>query len=201
MKRGFAYLIALAFAATLCACAPGAPAAPATPPASQADLSVYPAVDMSRYTAFGGTNETLSTYYDVSVLDVQSMMAEGKSFVLFCAFPDCPWCEALLPILDEVAAEAGWPIALIDTRKDPSWKSNLDIDDYDVFKELFGDYLEEDENGEPHLYVPDLYFVRDGVVVEHRQGVLEGFDDPNAAFTDAQRAELAGLLRGYFAKL
>ncbi len=176
--------ILLALALTAC----GTAAAPREP-AVMADLSLYPASDMSGFAALANHEGELA-YRDVSVADVDKMMSEGESFVLLCAYPGCPWCELLVEPLNAAAERAGVQVAFINTRRDPSWKSNLDMEDYDLFVELFGEYLDEDEQGRPHLYVPDVYVVRNGEVAGRRDGVLAGLEDPATPMTDEQRATL-----------
>lgn len=165
-----------------------------------ADMGAYPAADMSEFSGLADQADE-ALFVDVDVADIARMMDARESFVLLCAYADCPWCEALIGPLAQAARDAGWTVALLDTRKDPSWQSNLDIDGYDEFVARFGDWLEADDNGTPHLYVPDLYFVRNGQVVARHDGVLEGYDDPDVPMTDDQRTELLQKLSDEFATL
>lgn len=154
----------------------------------------------------GGTPADLSGYetmadYDASIMLVETTVAEaeeyileGKSFVLFLSYADCPYCNRLIPYLNDIAVQEGITVAYINTRKDPTWESNLEIDDYDVFVDRFGSYLKEDEDGNPHLYTPDIYFIRNGEIVARHYGITEGADDPSVELTseqeDALRTEL-----------
>lgn len=163
----------------------------------RADLGEFPAGDVEGFDTLADA-ETAAEFHEVTVADIARLMDAGQSFVLFCAFDDCPWCKATIGPVSEVAAARGWQLAFLDTRKDPSWESNLDIDDYDLFVERFGDWLEPDADGVPHLYVPSLFFVRNGQVVAVRQGVLEGYDDPDVALNDEQRGQLDSELNALF---
>ena len=184
-------LAAAALALALASCGTPAPSQPA-------DLSAYLQADMTGFSGFEVSSVSSVQFVDVTVQDVAQLMEAGESFILYCAYPGCPWCAAVSPVLNEVAAERGVKVCLLNTRKDPSWQTNMDIDDYDLFVELFGEWLDEDENGDPHLYVPDLYVVSGGKVAANHAGVIEGYDDPAQPMTDEQRDALADLLGTFF---
>ena len=98
-----------------------------------------------------------------SVKQMAEMMDEGKSFCIYFGFARCPWCRDVMPILNEAAKQSGVDtVYYVDTRENPEWKSNLDIDDYDLLVERAEQFLEEDENGIPHLYTPLVLFIKDG---------------------------------------
>lgn len=195
MKQQQRTYIALALAATLvlAACTSGAIS-------GKADLSAYPAADMSGYTSFENYDQP-SQFVEVSALDALALADSGKDVVIFCAYDGCPWCEAMASTLNDAALDAGYQIALVNTRKDPSWTSNADMDGYEEFVARFGEWMDEDDSGNPHLYVPDLYFVCDGEVVAHHQGVVASYQEPGEALTDEQAAELRELLDDCFAKM
>ena len=73
-------------------------------------------------------------------------------------------------------------------------KTAMDIDDYDTFVELFGDYLREDDDGILHLYTPHVFVVVDGQVVAERSGSVEGAD-PSIGLTDEQAEQLVAEYR------
>lgn len=140
------------------------------------------------------------TFVDTTVLDIANYVWRRNSFVFVAGFENCPYCKRMLPYLKTVADENGIKVGYLNTRKNPNWESNLDIDNYDIFKELFGEFLKEDENGIPHLYVPDIYFIHNGEVVG-RINSIEGADDPDAPLTKEQEKELLSMLRECFNKL
>lgn len=129
-------------------------------------------------------------FCDTTVKEVKELMDAKKTFVLFCSFETCPWCNLFISYLNDAARDAGVHVGYIDTRAKPEWQNNMDIDDYDVFTELFGKWLTEDEDGKPHLYVPDTYFIKDGKVVARHDGVTPGVDDPSDGITSEQEKQL-----------
>lgn len=157
-------------------------------------------VDVSGYESMADYEGHVA-FMETDVKEVAELMESEETFVLYAAFADCPYCNRMTPYLNEAALENGWTVGYIDTRKNPEWSSNMDIDDYDLFVELFGEYLDEDENGDLHLYTPDLYFVKKGEVVAHHPGVVEGADDASVPLTEEQEKALRENLAEEFSLL
>lgn len=164
-------------------------------------LADFPAADISGYTGLAGyTGE--NPFVEVTVKDVHEMVEKKSTFALFVSYKSCPWCNAVIEELCEVAAEENIKIANIDTRKNPEWKSNLDIDDYDLFVEIFGDYLQYDTDGIKHLYVPHMFFVKDGAVVyEHQGAIPEMGSDPMTEKTPEMKEKIKEVFREGFGQL
>ena len=157
----------------------------------------YPTADMSGYTGLRGVKST-TEYADLTVKDVKILMDNGESFALFVSYADCPWCNTIVPYISKVAEDYGGVVGYLDTRKDPSWQSNLDITNYDVFADLFGKYLKNDEDGKKHLYVPVIYFIKDGKAVDSHEGVVDGLESPDDILSEGQEKDLEGILKDGF---
>ena len=155
----------------------------------KADYSGYPS--MSNY-------EGESMLYNVDVKRLAELIDAKESFVLYAGFNSCPWCNALLPTLNRVAEEENVMLAYLDTRRKPEWKNNMEIDDYDLFVELFGEWIGEDEEGLKHLYVPMIFAVNKGVVMDGYQGVIPSLGSPDDVMNDEQIAELEELIKEKF---
>ena len=140
-------------------------------------------------------------FVDTDVKEVANMIDSGKTFVFIASYAECPWCNRLVPYLNDAAREAGVHVGYIDTRKNPEWQSNMDIDDYDLFVKRFRNWLEKDEDGKLHLYTPDTYFVKNGKVVRRHNGVTPGADDPEVELTSEQEEQLRKDLSEEFASL
>ena len=195
MKRIHAFIICIIIASALLAgCGKDKGAIPESP------FSGRDTVDLSAYTSMSGQGGE-SRFVDTTVAEIDQLMKDKESFVFLAAYEDCQYCDLLMPYLNEALADKGTYAGYLDTRKDPSWSSNTDIDDYDLFCKRFGRYLEKDENGNLHLYTPDIYVIKKGRVVAEYQGVVEGADDPENALTSAQEKELRETLDGLLSKL
>ena len=165
------------------------------------DLSGYDSMAELLYVSNPGNLNTKSMMVDTTVAEIVEMMKDKKTFVLFASFENCPYCNRLIPYLNDALAKRGVYAGYLDTRKNPEWQNNMEIDDYDLFVRYFGEFLSLDAEGKKHLYTPDLYFVRNGRVVAHHQGVIEGADDPDLPLTSEQEKMLYDLLDECFGQL
>ena len=138
---------------------------------------------------------------DTTVKEVAEKMDAGETFVVFASFENCPWCNLLIPYLNDAVIEAGMTVGYIDTRANPEWSNNMDIDDYDLFVEKFGKYLKGDDDGQPHLYTPDTYFIKNGKIVAQHVGVTPGVENPTDPLTSEQEEQLRKDLANEFSKL
>lgn len=192
-KKTFVYqIIAVLLASALLLASCGGDAEQAELPSSP--FAGRDAVDMSSYKGLGDYDKELR-FADTTVAEIDQLMKDKESFIFIAAYEDCDYCSAIIPYLNDALTEADTYAGYLDTRKDPEWMNNADIDDYELFVERFGRYLEEDENGNRHLYTPDLYVIKNGKVKAHHQGVVDGFDDPESPLTSAQEDELKTLLK------
>lgn len=130
--------------------------------------------DMSGYEGFTDENHV---FYDMTVKDMISKMNDQDTFIVYFGFSECPYCIQAMPILNTVSKENNQTVGYINTRKDSSWESNMDIDDYDEVVDVFGEYLEYDDEGKKHLYTPHVFFIKDGNVVYQYEGVSDTLSD------------------------
>lgn len=186
--RKLAAFAAVLVVALLCACA--------SKPDPARTIDGYPASDLSGYAGLEGYEGEL-VFYDLTVKDIQQRMENGDSFAFIAAFSGCPWCNLCIAQLNDAALAEDMHVGYLNTRLDPSWTSNIDIDDYDIFVELFGDYLREDDDGILHLYTPHVFFIKDGQVVAEHSSTVEGAD-PSQGLTEEQSQELIGIYREGF---
>ena len=152
-------------------------------------LDEYAYSDMTDYDGLKNYARDLK-FKEVTVKDVDKAMKAGESFVLYCGYKNCPWCNSIISVLNDAAIQYGMDIAYLNTRRDPSWKTNLDMDDYDVFVSYFGDYLDTDGDGKKHLYVPHIFFIKDGVVVAEHPGTAPGHENADDELTAEQKESL-----------
>lgn len=121
-----------------------------------------------------------------------------KTGVIYFGFPACPWCRNVIPVLFEVAQENN-----IDTIYyfNPREIRNSGDDSYQKLISILDDYLEFDENGNKTLYVPDVYFIKDGKIVGNHLSTVESQTDPYLALTDDQKVELKNIYQELFDKI
>ena len=80
----------------------------------------------------------------VALREIADEMGKGATMVVYAGFNHCPWCNAILNDFNDILDERGITAAYIETRKNPEWTNNMDIDDYDVFVERFGEWLKKE---------------------------------------------------------
>ena len=127
-------------------------------------MTINKYADMSKYKTYSSEMDNMYINYTVKQLDKD--INDKKSRIVYFGFNDCPYCNDLLPILTDINSHFKQEIYYIDTRKNPDWKSNLDIDNYDLLLTHIGKYLNKDEDNKLHLYVPTIIFINEGKIIK-----------------------------------
>jgi len=123
--------------------------------------------------------ETENIYVYVTAEHAISLIKTGTGIIYF-GFPACPWCQYTVPILNEVAKAKGvkqiycYDIKEIRANNTPEYKELVS---------LLKDYLSDDDEGNPRIYVPDIYFVKDGIIQGNSKGTSKIGDDNAKADT------------------
>ena len=123
--------------------------------------------------------------------------------VVYLGFPSCPWCQNYAKMLNDLAKEKGvkeiYYYNIHDDRENGT-------EAYEKLVKILGNYLQEDNNGDKRIYVPNLTFVVDGQIIgndyETSKDTL-GLKDPNEYWTDERIAtwkEKVGTLLEILAK-
>ena len=100
-----------------------------------------------------------------SIDEIINILEHGTG-VVYLGFPECPWCAAYVPYLNEVAkdndVEKVYYYNILNDRKDNN-------DNYKKLVEILKDHLRYDEVGNKRICAPSVIAVKDGEIV--------GFDD------------------------
>lgn len=131
-------------------------------------------------------------------LDEVFDIIQNKTGVIYFGFPGCPWCRNMIPVLFEAAKNNN-----IDTIYyfNPRNVKKSDNDEYNKLKEILNEYLFEDENGQKVLYVPDVYFIKDGKIVGHHLGTVDSQEEPTISLTEEEKNELLDIFNELFEKI
>ena len=133
-----------------------------------------------------------------SIDEVIKILEKGTG-VVYLGFPECPWCQAYVKYLDEVARENGLKeVYYFDIREDR--KSNSEK--YQKIVSLLEGNLLYDDGGKPRIYVPDVTGVVDGGIVGHNNetSVIEG-STPEAYWDSERVANLKAVLKDMIMKV
>lgn len=115
---------------------------------------------------------------------------EHGTGVVYLGFPECPWCQAYVPILNEVSDIEGlekiYYYNVFEDRKN-------NTEDYQKMVEILSDYLQFDDEGNKRIYVPAIIVVSKGEIVgfdDETSYDTKGFDSPEDYWTDEEVSDL-----------
>lgn len=149
-----------------------------------------------RYNSMTDSEAFSLEYKDVEKDNVFSYVSAEKAIkiieegtgVVFLGFPECPWCQAYAPMLDELAKKYGVEtIYYHNTYKDREENTEA----YQKLVSLLSNYLQLDENGNSRIYVPDVVFVIDGEIIGNNLETSKdtlGFEKPEDYWTEERVA-------------
>ncbi len=126
-------------------------------------------------------------YKDIK--DIIKILEHGTA-VVYLGFPECPWCQAYVPMLNEVADTEGlekiYYYNILEDRKN-------NTDDYQKIVSILSDYLQYDEEGNKRVYVPAIIAVNDGKIIgfdDESSYDTKGTDDPKEYWTEERVTNL-----------
>ena len=112
------------------------------------------------------TTVTDDNYFVYRNIDEIIKILEHGTGVVYLGFPECPWCQAYVKMLNEVADIEGlekiYYYNIYEDRKN-------NTDSYQKIVNIIGEHLQYDDEGNKRIYVPAIIAVSEGEVV--------GFDD------------------------
>lgn len=87
---------------------------------------------------------------------------EKGTGVVYLGFPECPWCQAYVPYVEEVAKKVGidkvYYFNILEDRKNNSEK-------YQKIVKILNEYIPNDEEGNKRVFVPALIVVKEGKIL------------------------------------
>ena len=87
---------------------------------------------------------------------------EHGTGIVYLGYPECPWCMAYVPLLNEIAKNEG-------IEKIYYYNIKEDRDDntefYQKVVSILSDYLDYDEEGRKRIFVPNVTFVKKGKII------------------------------------
>ena len=105
--------------------------------------------------------------------------------IIYMGYETCPWCRNAVPVLID---------SVISNNLDTIYYLNIhDVDISSVKDELYkilDEYLKVTDNSEKVLAVPDVYAIKNGKIVAHHRGCVEGYKNPYKKMNNEQIDEL-----------
>lgn len=105
------------------------------------------------------SDDNVFVYKDIN--DIIKIMENGTG-VVYLGFPECPWCQAYVKYLNEVAKEVGiekiYYYNILEDRKN-------NTKEYQKIVSILDEYLQYDDEGNKRIYVPNVSFHVNGSVI------------------------------------
>ena len=152
--------------------------------------------DAERFAAEYSNVSDQNPFVYKSADDIINILEHGTG-VVFLGFPSCPWCQAYVGYLSDVAKETGLDtIYYYNIQNDR--KDNTEV--YQKLVSILAPSLQYDDSGNRRIYVPDVAFVVDGRIIgndlESSKDTADE-SDPSAYWTDARISALKNRLKNY----
>ena len=128
--------------------------------------------------------------------EIIQIMEEGTGIV-YLGFPECPWCQAYVKYLDEVAKEMEIEEVYYYNIKEDREENTKE---YQKIVELLEERLQKDDEGNPRVYVPNVSFHADGKLVGNNCETsldTKGLEDPEEYWTKEEVKDLKASLTKY----
>lgn len=153
-------------------------------------LNIADQADMSGYEGF---TETKHAFVPLKMSEVPTMLDEKTSGIFYFGYATCPWCIEAVPIMNEVAKELELSIYYINKKASSSDEASTK-----QVEQRLTEILEKDEQGEPHLYVPEVVIVKDGKIVGHNLGTVDGHDAHERKMSSEEQRKLKEIYKKLF---
>ena len=117
----------------------------------------------------------------VNTAEVVNILNNKTGIVFFCN-PGSDWCQHYAKILDDIALENGInKIYYVDIKNDRNIKSN----NYRKIVTILQDFLDSDDTGNKRLNMPNLTFVKDGIIIsnDNRTSLVSSDTTPEEYWT------------------
>lgn len=206
------WILITAAALMLCGCGSQATASSSpesTNNAGAINLDAEPA-DMSAYVFLSDDDPA---FLEISTAQSLKLVTEKGTGMLIYSYETCPWCNRVIPVLNKAAKKAGREVFYVNIYSD-DFMSKSEQDKADIIQSLYEvmdpalEHEKNEETGEeePVMKVPLVIAIKDGEIVAHHVGVIDGFelDTDNLddyQLTDEQVSDLEDIYLEMFKKI
>lgn len=153
-------------------------------------------MDMSAYEGF---NDPHNAFVKSDMDEAIDIFKNKRSAILYFGFAKCPWCIEALPVMNEAAKVVERSIYYVETRDLERNLLYTDEQKAEIVSYLY-DYLDTNDEGEKHLFVPFVVVVKDGEVQSAHLGTIESHDAKEREMTEDEKLELRKIYDKMFQK-
>lgn len=136
------------------------------------------------------TTVTDDNYFVYRNIDEIIKILEHGTGVVYLGFPECPWCQEYVKMLNEVADVEGlekiYYYNIYEDRKN-------NTDSYQKIVNIISDYLQYDDEGNKRIYVPAIIVVSEGQIIgfdDETAYDTKGFENPEEYWTEQEVSDL-----------
>ena len=136
------------------------------------------------------TQITEDNYFVYRTSDEIIKILENGTGVVYLGFPECPWCQSFVKMLNEVADIEGlekiYYLNILEDRKN-------NTEDYQKIVEILKDHLQYDDEGNKKVFVPAVIVVSKGEIIGFNDETsydTKGFENPEDYWTEDEVSDL-----------
>ena len=140
------------------------------------------------------TRVTENNYFLYRTGEEITKILEHGTGLVYLGFPECPWCQAYVPMLNEVADIEGlekiYYYNILEDRRN-------NTETYQKIVSILNDYLQYDDEGNKRVYVPAVIAVSEGQLIgfdDETSYDTKGFDNPEDYWTKEEISDLKNKL-------
>lgn len=156
--------------------------------------SLDQSADMSEYEGF---EDEQNAFIEINMDEAITKFKNKETFMIYFGFPNCPWCKEAIPILNNIAKKNQVNVFYVRTRDENKELLYSDEHKEQIFP-YFETFLNENEEGNKHLYVPFVVAVKDGISLYGNVGTIDSHDAKERNMTNEEIEQLEALYQSYF---
>lgn len=122
----------------------------------------------------------------IELKEVLNIIENGTGIIFF-GDPDCEWCVASAKILTSSLNYKNIDVAYY---YNPKKIRDNNTKEYKRLVKLLADYLETDKDDNSYLFLPDIYFVVNGEVIDHNNDLASMSGTIDDALTKERKKEI-----------
>ena len=119
--------------------------------------------------------------------EILNKLDSKEPSIIYFGYPECPWCRSVISALVDVVNE---------NKINNFYYADLNSIDSSTINKIkirLDEYLDNNEEGIKTLYVPDVYFIKDGDIKFHHVANVSGYKDPFTKMNDEKVNELKNI--------
>ncbi len=145
---------------------------------------------------YPGIKDKEHVFEEITASELLYMLENKQTGVVVMGFPGCPWCRALMPVLNETAKENGLTkVAYLDIKDIRDNEENPSHQEYLVIKEILKECLDKEKD---RINAPTVIAIKNGELVAYHLNTVPShvMNDSNVLpeMTNEQITELKKIL-------